>query len=88
MIKKAVINTLIFTLIIINLIIWPSLFLDFKGEDKAANESENSQVADEGKIDLIEVEPNNEETTADVEHVNVETEEQKPKINFKILRIE
>ena len=47
MVKKAIVSTVIFTLIIINLIIWPTLFSDFK-EGNSAVSSEQS----EGSIEL------------------------------------
>lgn len=45
MAKKAIVSTVIFTLIIINLIMWPTLFSDFKeGNVKVSSEQSDGLV--------------------------------------------
>ncbi|MEH7389763.1 hypothetical protein [Bacillus sp. JJ1474] len=90
MAKKALINTFIFTLIIINLIIWPTLFSEFKEGNKVAGEQGKSQetVMDEDSHDSTETESNSKVTESDEENEDLPQKDQKEENIFKILRIE
>ncbi|MEH7522604.1 hypothetical protein V7149_04865 [Bacillus sp. JJ1503] len=90
MAKKALINTFIFTLIIINLIIWPMLFSEFKKGNKAAGEQGKAQesVLGDDPHDSTETESNSEVTELDEESEDLPQANQQNENIFKILRIE
>jgi hypothetical protein len=85
MLKKSLINTSIFTLIIINIIVWPYLFLEMGDKPgKASSDPEIEEHATETKTNSISKDntdaPNNQEadTASEVEKKEI----------FKILKIE
>ncbi|MFO1444346.1 hypothetical protein KDN24_14290 [Bacillus sp. Bva_UNVM-123] len=99
MVKKAIMSTVIFTLIIINLIMWPTLFSDFKQgsgevngvqEDGLQNEESAGQEVtstdDDAEADLAE--ENVDDVSVDVDNGNVTSENSSKQKLFKILRIE
>ncbi|WNS75224.1 hypothetical protein RRV45_20495 [Bacillus sp. DTU_2020_1000418_1_SI_GHA_SEK_038] len=90
MAKKALINTFIFTLIIINLIIWPMLFSEFKEDNKAAGEQGKFQetVMNEDSHNTTETESNSEVTELGEESEVLPQSNDKEENIFKILRIE
>ena len=53
MAKKAIVSTVIFTLIIINLIMWPTLFSDFKegNVEVGSEQSDGLVVGDDGSVE-------------------------------------
>lgn len=98
MAKKAIVSTVIFTLIIINLIMWPTLFSDFKeGNVKVSSEQSDGLVIGhdesvESDLDLdgeADSDLANEEVADEGEEsgneTTIPTSEKKV---FKILRIE
>lgn len=87
MAKKAFINTLIFTLIIVNLIIWPVLFGEMDKDDQSAIKEDTplETVASENADDTVS---DNEAAPSSEEKDHSSTEGQKSEKVFKILRIE
>jgi len=85
MLKKSFINTCIFTLIIVNLIVWPYLFLEMGDKPgKASSDPEIEDHATETKTNSIKednaVAPDNQEADTSSEIAEKEI--------FKILKIE
>lgn len=90
MAKKALRNTFIFTLVVINLIIWPSLFFEFNGDSKkAGSEQVNKETHDLGAETETAV-PDSLEGTSDKTEKNGDSsvEGSTEEKSFKILRIE
>ncbi|MBP2242379.1 hypothetical protein J2Z40_002953 [Cytobacillus eiseniae] len=89
MLKKAIRNTIIFTLIIINLIMWPSLFSDFFGdspkEASVDNKDSSGQSTTKSEDEAIEnsKDASNDEKTEDSAE-NIDSSD----ASFKILQIE
>lgn len=88
MAKKALINTFIFTLIIINLIIWPMLFNEFKEGNKVAGEQGKYTILQESITDSRENDSDSEDVELDEEDEDLPKVDEKNENNFKILRIE
>ncbi len=88
MAKKALINTFIFTLIIINLIIWPMLFSEFKEGNKAAGEQGKYTILQESIIDSRENDSDSEVVEIDEEDEDLPKADEENESIFKILRIE
>ena len=85
MLKKSLINTSIFTLIIINIIVWPYLFLEMGDKPgKASSDPEIEEHATDTKTNSINEDsadaPNNQEADTSSEIAEKEI--------FKILKIE
>lgn len=90
MAKKALRNTFIFTLVVINLIIWPSLFFEFNGEsEKVSSEQVNNKTHNIGSETETAV-PESPEETSDtaVKNEDSSVEGSAEEKSFKILRIE
>ncbi|WP_066297042.1 hypothetical protein [Bacillus sp. FJAT-29937] len=88
MAKKALINTFIFTLIIINLIIWPMLFNEFKEGNKVAGEKGKYTILQESITDSRENDSDSEVVEIDEEDEDFPKVDEQNENNFKILRIE
>ena len=95
MVKKAVVSTVIFTLIIVNLIIWPTLFSDFKERNVEVSRDSSIDVEDESMESALDLDGEVDSELAD-EEVDIEEEKASDgsaistptKKVFKILRIE
>lgn len=94
MVKKAIVSTVIFTLIIINLIMWPTLFSDFKegnvevGGEGESVESESDLGLNEDIDSSLTGEVSGEAGVEDEEDEDASSELASKKKVFKILRIE
>jgi len=98
MYKKAIVSTVLFTLIIINLILWPSLFSDFQ-EGDAESGGQRDEVLQGGESEAIvdkDLDVDLDESLVDGEDgldADEENDESSSKTDeqgnvFKILRIE
>jgi len=98
MYKKAIVSTVLFTLIIINLILWPSLFSDFQegaeeggsqGEEILQGGESEANVDEDLDVDLDESLVNGvDELDADEENDDRSSKTDEQGNVFKILRIE
>ncbi|MBS4190157.1 hypothetical protein KHA94_08060 [Bacillus sp. FJAT-49705] len=88
MAKKAFVNTIIFTLIIINLIIWPAIFMDLNedsGEASVDQETSEQSVKSETETADTGAEDS---SVKGVENTDSPQDTPSEKKAFKILKIE